>query len=397
MATGGFWRTRSLTLELLALAAGAFSGALVSRPSGLVTIFGGFVGAGWWRSWDACLLAVLFAAGLAPLALGAHPWDLVLMTLRALGAALTGAAVGAWARRWGPAPRVEEDRAVAAAQRRGEGKRLVVWGALLLVAPLAVVVLGHALFGKDPALGAALAMLFTGLIIMTWPPGVLLILLGGVRCWHPVTTGVLLVALLAVGWAHGTRTPRPAAVRPDPVRVLQAWRWETIQAFAPREIVSPSGQQLWELGPEKRLAEAGRAWLVVLVEVDLGGVGGQVPLDQVRVVDRATGASHPAVGVSGYTERDAVPAFLFVEHVGKPVRFIPSSRWHATSGKRGGEVFRHLLYGDGSLVLTGPPAVLFCYTSCERVQGYFLLDVPTETSEMSLDFAGRAQAAVAIR
>lgn len=396
MAAGGFWRVRPLTLELLAVVAGAFSGALVNRPSGLAVIFVGFVGAGWWRSWDACLLAALFAAGLAPFAaFGAHPWDPLLMPLRALGVALTGAAVGAWARRWGPAPRVEEDRAVAAARRRGEAKWLLVWGALLLVGPFVGLVLGAALFGENPGLG----ILFTAAIILAWPPGVLLILLGAVRWWHPVGAarqgvaigGVLLVAVLVVGWLYWPRPP--AAVRPDPVRVLQASRRETVQAFTPQ-------------GMETRFAEAGRAWLVVRVEFEFGDVGGQVPLDQVRVVDQATGASHPAVGISAYAEEDAFPDFVLFEHLVKadalPIR-IPDSRWSFGGTKMGrGDVHYDLHYrdprtGNWALILTWPPAVLFSYTPGRRVQAYFLFDVPAETSEVLLDFAGRARAAVAPR
>ncbi|HEV8675487.1 MAG TPA: hypothetical protein VGX21_15680 [Methylomirabilota bacterium] len=182
MAVGRFWRMWPLTLELLAVVAGAFSGALVNRPSGLAVIFVGFVGAGWWRSWDACLLAALFAAGLAPLAaFGARTWDPPLTPLWALGGALTGAAVGVWARRWGPAPRVEEGRAGPATRRREEGKRLVFWGALLFVVPFAALVLSVALLGGG---GPGVAIPFVAAIFLAWPLGVLLVLVGAVRRWR---------------------------------------------------------------------------------------------------------------------------------------------------------------------------------------------------------------------
>lgn len=183
MGTAGFGRVRPVHLELLAVLAGVLLGGFAGRPAGLVAIFVGSVAAGWWRSWHACLLAALFAAGMTPFAmLVLHGWYPLQGPVKVLAVGLGGAAIGAWARRFGPAPPVEErGRAAAAsvavaADRKREGRLLVAWGVGLLLFPVVFVfVVGG---------GPAVAVLYTGMIMIAWPLGVLLTLLGAVRWWR---------------------------------------------------------------------------------------------------------------------------------------------------------------------------------------------------------------------
>lgn len=175
----------NIALDLLAVVAGAGAAFLFTellanhvKPGrvGLLrflTIFVAFVGVGYWRSWRACLLAVLFGASFVTMTV----WDIrpaelagflppLALAASGLVGALVGAGLGALASRW----ERREDPAVLAARRRREGFVAMACGVAFALAPFVVGVVLQLKGDEGIVIGF---MMFA-----TWPIALLLLVLG---------------------------------------------------------------------------------------------------------------------------------------------------------------------------------------------------------------------------
>ncbi len=170
----------NVALDLLAVVAGLEAGFLIDAILGqagrvgllpLLTIFAAFTGVGWWRSWQACFLAVLFGASFVWVIRPAQPAGFLpplVLAASGLVGALVGAGLGALARRLGR----REDPAALAARRRREAFAVMAVGVALALVPFAVGVVLKAT--GDPAVMVAVGFLVSA----TWPVAALLFVLG---------------------------------------------------------------------------------------------------------------------------------------------------------------------------------------------------------------------------
>lgn len=175
----------NITLDLLAVVAGGATAFLITQlllsptQAGdvgqlqLLSFFAAFAGVGWWRSWQACLLALLFGASFVTMTV----WDIrpaelagflppLVLAAYGLTGALVGAGLEAVTRRW----RRREDPAALAARRGREASLVMACGVAFALTPFVVAVVLRPKGDEGIIVGF---MMFA-----TWPIALLLLVLG---------------------------------------------------------------------------------------------------------------------------------------------------------------------------------------------------------------------------